>query len=222
MQLNERIQVVIDEQGIDQPTLAKAAGVTKATVNQWLNGQIKSLKLEYAVGIQEAYGYNAVWLVMDKGPRKAAVPHGDDFRPIPIPQSAYRKIPVVAMAQLGDNGNFCDLEYPVGHGDGYLHFFSTDPDAYGLRCVGDSMEPRIKDGEFVIVEPNHPVTNGDEVLAKSKDGRVMVKILGYTRDGYTHLLSVNQSHKTIKIPATDIDKLSFIAAIVKASAWRPD
>lgn len=196
--------------------------MTKATVNQWLSGQIKSIKLEYAVGIQEAFGYNAVWLVMGKGAERATIPHNDDFNPIPIPKNAYRRIPVVAMAQLGDNGHFCDLEYPVGHGDGYLHFISTDPDAYGLKCVGDSMEPRIKDGEFVIVEPNRDVTNGDEVLAKSKDGRVMVKILGYTRDGYTHLLSVNQSHKTIKIPVAEIDKLSFVAAIVKPSSWHPD
>jgi phage repressor protein C with HTH and peptisase S24 domain len=24
-----------------------------------------------------------------------------------------------------------------------------------LRCTGDSMKPRIKDGEYVVVEPNH-------------------------------------------------------------------
>jgi phage repressor protein C with HTH and peptisase S24 domain len=222
MTLSERIQTILDEAAIDQVTLGKAAGVTKGTVNQWLSGDIKSIKLEYAVGIQDAYGYNAVWIVMGKGSKKAVIQHNDDWNPIPIPQSAYRKIPVVSMAKLGDNGNFVDMEYPVGHGDGYLHFFSIDPNAYGLRCVGDSMEPRIKDGEFVVIEPNHPVTNGDEVLVKSKDGRVMVKILGYSRDGYTHCLSVNQSHKTIKIPAEEIEELSFVAAIVKASAWRPD
>jgi phage repressor protein C with HTH and peptisase S24 domain len=219
--LSERIQLILEETKAEATALAKAAGVTKGTVGQWLSGQIKSMKLEYAAGIQDAFGYNAVWLVMGKGQKRVAVAQ-DDYRPEPINQAKYRKIPVVAMAQLGDNGLFCDLEYPVGHGDGYLHFISNDPDAYGLKCTGDSMEPRIKDGEFVVIAPNHPVQNGDEVLVKSKDGRVMVKMLGFTRDGYTTLLSVNQTHKPIKIPAGDIEKVSFVEAIVKPSAWRPD
>ena len=45
-------------------------GVTKGTVSQILKGQIKSLKLEYAAGIQDRWGYNAVWLVLGKGPKR--------------------------------------------------------------------------------------------------------------------------------------------------------
>lgn len=222
--LARRAKVVVEhvaKTGITVPTLAISVGTTEQDVLEWMIGSRKPT-VEQAVAIQERYQINSVWLLSGKGRPSPGIEFNDDWNPIPIPQSSYKKIPVVAMAQLGDNGHFCDLEYPVGHGDGYLQFFSSDPNAYGLRCVGDSMEPRIKDGEFVVVEPNHPVTNGDEVLVKSRDGRVMIKILGYTRDGYTHLLSVNQSHKTIKIQANEIDKLDFVAAIVKASAWRPD
>lgn len=201
--------------------LAASVGVTEQDIAEWLAGTRRPT-LEQAVTIQAKYQINSVWLTTGRGRPSPEISFSDDFSPIPIPQSSYKKIPVVAMAQLGDNGHFVDLEYPVGHGDGYLNFFSNDPDAYGLRCVGDSMEPRIKDGEFVVIEPNHAVTNGDEVLVRSKDGRVMIKLLGYTRDGYTHLLSVNQSHKTIKIPVTEIEQLAFVGAIVKPSAWRPD
>ncbi|HEX3634950.1 MAG TPA: helix-turn-helix transcriptional regulator, partial [Paraburkholderia sp.] len=42
--LPERIQIVLDETGIDQTELAEAAGVTKSTVSQWLSLAIKSLK----------------------------------------------------------------------------------------------------------------------------------------------------------------------------------
>lgn len=70
MQLAQRIQKILDEQRLDQPALAKVAGVTKATVNQWLSGKIKSIKLDYAIQIQERYGYSPIWLVMGKGPEK--------------------------------------------------------------------------------------------------------------------------------------------------------
>lgn len=212
-----RLEEVFREYPVDD--VLKKVGLNAAEFDHVI---AKGIPLDLGVKIQEATGYNAVWIILGKGPKKAVIQRNDDWNPIPIPPATYRKIPVLAMAQLGDNGHFVDMEYPVGHGDGYLHFFSTDPDAYGLRCVGDSMEPRIKDGEFVVIEPNHAVTNGDEVLVKSKDGRVMVKILGFARDGYTSFLSVNQKHGIVKIQTSDIEKIDFVAAIVKASAWRPD
>ncbi|HFT8008584.1 TPA: LexA family transcriptional regulator [Burkholderia cenocepacia] len=69
--LDQRIQAIIDETGVEQIELASAAGVTKSTVNQWLDGKIKSIKLEYALGIEERWGYNPIWLVMGKGPKKS-------------------------------------------------------------------------------------------------------------------------------------------------------
>ena len=59
------------------------------------------------------------------------------------------------------------------------------------------MRPRIKAGEFVIIEPSHECVNGDEVLIKRKQGRVMVKELLYMRDGSYHLGSVNEAHAKI-------------------------
>lgn len=136
--------------------------------------------------------------------------------------SVARKLPVVGTAQLGDNGFFVELEYPVGFGDGYVEHSTTDKDAYALQCKGDSMRPRIKPNEFVIVEPNTKVSNGDEVLVKCKKGRVMVKELLYTRDGEVHLGSVNENFAKITIPLTEIDTMQYVGAIVKSSKWKPD
>lgn len=133
-----------------------------------------------------------------------------------------KKIPVVGEAQLGDNGHWYELEYPVGHGDGYLAFPAKDNNAYALRCRGDSMKPRIQNGEFVIVEPNRAAQPGDEVLVKSKDDRVMVKRLLWRRDGLVHLLSVNEAHPSISLAETDIDAIHPIAGIFNSAIWSKD
>lgn len=218
--LSERIQLILDETpGIDQVKLAEAAGVTKGTVNQWLSGDIKSIKLEYAVGIQDRYGWSAVWLVMNKGEKRVKFNESPyPYNPVPLPPT--KRIPVVGMASLGDNGFWADLEVVPGQGDGFLDFPSEDPNAYSLRCKGDSMLPRIKDGEFVVVEPSHPVEAGDEVLVRAHDGRVMVKTFLYARAGRTHLSSINETHAPIAIDNEQIERMHFVGAIVKSKYWR--
>lgn len=136
--------------------------------------------------------------------------------------SVARRLPVVGTALLGDNGFFVELEYPVGFGDGYVEHSTNDKDAYALQCKGESMRPRIKPNEFVIVEPNTKVSNGDEVLVKCIKGRVMVKELLYIRDGEVNLGSVNESFAKITIPLAEIESMQYVGAIVKNSKWKPN
>lgn len=217
-ELKSRVGLILTETSSTPEQLAEAAGVALEIVEKWLLGHEKTISLESAIALQQRYGYNPVWIVMGRGePKMPEIHHEDPFNPIPIP--AGRRIPVVGTAQLGDGGFWADLEYAVGHGDGYLDFPSKDKDAYGVRCKGDSMMPRIKDGEFVIVEPNRTVSNGDEVLVKAKDGRVMVKIYLYAAQGRTHLMSVNTSHADFSIDTDQIERMHYVAAIVKPSMW---
>lgn len=74
--LQERARILVNElaqDGVDQVNIASAAGVTKGTVNQWLTGAIKSVKLEYALGIERKFQYNHRWLVMGEEPKKLAL-----------------------------------------------------------------------------------------------------------------------------------------------------
>lgn len=125
------------------------------------------------------------------------------------------RIPVVGSAQLGDTGVWVELEFPVGHGDGYVDLPSRDPAAYAVRCRGDSMAPRIRHGEIVVIEPHTNWSPGDEVLVKHTDGRVMVKTFLYRRDGRVHLGSVNDAHPTIAVDESEIEAIHLVAAIVK-------
>ncbi|WP_430318302.1 LexA family transcriptional regulator [Pseudomonas nitroreducens] len=128
-------------------------------------------------------------------------------------------VPVVGMAQLGTDGYFEALDYPVGHGDGYIRISSDDPNAYALKVVGNSMEPRIRSGEFVIIEPNKPYVAGDEVLVRTTSGQSMIKVFMYARDGMIRLLSVNDAHPPLTIAETDIEKIHFMGAISKSTRY---
>ncbi len=126
-------------------------------------------------------------------------------------------VPIVGKAMLGPEGYFEAMDYPTGHGDGYIDMVSSDDNAYGLRVVGSSMHPRIKNGEFVLIEPNHPYQSGDEVLVQTVDGRSMVKEFIYRRDGQLRLDSINATHAPLYLDEHQVTKIHYVAAIVKSS-----
>ncbi|WP_106856076.1 S24 family peptidase [Caballeronia novacaledonica] len=215
-----RLKAALFQTAATSSELAGVAGVGVDVASQWLAGTGPELTISQAMAIQNTYGINMVWLTRGKGEPGVAVRFADEFRPIPITQ--WKPIPVVGMAQLGDNGHWADLEYPVGHGDGYVDFPTRDPHAYALKCDGDSMRPRIQAGEFVVIEPSQPVEAGDDVMLKSKDGRVMIKRFLYKRQGRTHVISVNDAHPAMSFTDDEIDKMHFVRAICRPSAWRPE
>ena len=126
-------------------------------------------------------------------------------------------VPVVGKAMLGSDGFFEALDYPAGHGDGYIDMVSSDDNAYGLKVVGNSMHPRIKNGEYVLIEPNHPYQTGDEVLVKTYDGRATVKEFIYLRDGQYRLDSISDGYPPVFLDESQVERIHYVAAIVKAA-----
>lgn len=135
--------------------------------------------------------------------------------------SAYVRpgVPVVGTAQLGDDGYWHELEYPVGQGEGFVRYPTADPNTYALRVKGDSMWPRIKPGEFVVIEPNGPLITGEEVMVQTVDGRSMIKLLISQRDGLVELHSINGEHKPITLESAQIAKMHYVGGILKKSRY---
>jgi phage repressor protein C with HTH and peptisase S24 domain len=206
-----------------QADLGKWLGFSQPTINCWYRGE-KIPSMSSAIKVCGKLGVNTEWLLSGKGSKRThdsagvLIGAGSNLEPAPD-LGAFSKVPVVGSAQLGDNGYWSELEYPVGHGDGYVSHATKDNNAYALRCVGDSMKPRIKSGEFVVIEPNHTPIPGDEIMLKTHDGRVMVKTLLYERDGKVHVMSINESHPPQSFDMAEIDKIHYVAAIVKTALW---
>jgi phage repressor protein C with HTH and peptisase S24 domain len=129
-------------------------------------------------------------------------------------------IPVVGTARAGSDAHYVEIDYPTGHGDGYVSYPTKRSNAYAIRVRGDSMRPRIKPGEYVIIEPDVPCLPGDEVLVKTKAGRTMVKVLHSERKGFVELLSLNDDHRPITLETADVEFMHHVAGIAKDVLYR--
>lgn len=219
---NSNIKHLMEKEGIGSVTeLAKKVRLQQSTLHRLLTGEVKDPKYTTLKALANYFQVSPMDLIE----------HDLQATPVPAPETQgmagdlhalmLHTVPVLGNTQLGHSGYWSEMQYPVGCGDGFLRWPSCDRDVYALKCVGDSMMPRIKEGEFVIVEPNQNFHPGDEVLVVTSSGEVMVKTFLFKRDGYYHLLPVNEDHAPIRLPVEEVTQMQYVAGIAKSSLWHP-
>ncbi len=217
--LQRNIKYLMEKASISSVTeLARHLKMQQSTLHRMLTGEVRDPKYTTLSNIASFFGISPVDLI--ERDLQHSTPAAAEIAS-PSWQFHAQGVPVLGNTQLGHGGYWSDMEYPVGGGDGYLRWPSCDEEVYALKCVGDSMMPRIKEGEFVIIEPNHNYHPGDEVLVVTHSGEVMVKTFLFERDGYYHLLPVNEDHAPIRIAKNDVAKIQYVAGIAKSTLWVP-
>ncbi|MHC4359576.1 MAG: helix-turn-helix domain-containing protein [Planctomycetota bacterium] len=81
--------------------------------------------------------------------------------------AAGRLVPVINRVSAGYPSDFNDLDYPVGVADDYVRCLDLhDPNAFAVRVVGDSMEPKFHGADIVVFSPAAEVHNGDDCFVR--------------------------------------------------------
>lgn len=131
----------------------------------------------------------------------------------------HRLVPVVGEVKGGDDGFLEELQYPVGHGEGSVEYPTADRSAYALRVRGDSMHPRYRAGEFIVVTPSIEAQPSDDVVVALKDGRKLLKVLNWVQDGEIQLLSINNHFGPLTLQLSDVDFVHLVDGRVRRSAF---
>lgn len=74
------------------------------------------------------------------------------------------------------------------------------PDSFALHVDGDSMSPRINDGDIIIASPSVPAADGQVAVAHIADQiGVTCKLIRTTAQG-VHLIPINEKYETKVVP----------------------
>ena len=115
--------------------------------------------------IEEALGKPRGWMDAPQADRVAEASGVYNTREGPTIRA---KVPLISWTTAGAWSQISD---PFQQGDGEDWVPTTakvGPNAFALRVVGDSMEPRIPDGSIVIIDPARSFQHGSIVLATRK------------------------------------------------------
>lgn len=131
-------------------------------------------------------------------------------RPLRGPQ-----IPVIGLAQAGNDGLFDDSGYPVGEGwDEVRMPGKLDENVYALQIQGDSMWPVFRDGDRVLVAPDQTTRKGDRVVVKTREGEILAKELVKKTATKIELKSLNPEYEDRNFSRKEVE---WIARIVWVS-----
>ena len=179
--------------GFSQALLAKKSGLSQATISD-IERDRNSGSSE-VVKLAKALDVSALWLADGLGPMR---PGGAN---IDTPPEHRGNLPLISWVQAGA---LCESPDPFQPGDAedwlpcHLPFGEG---SFALRVVGESMMPTYRDGEVIYVDPTRAAKHGDDIVARTPDGRTTFKRLQKTPEG-TFLLAINPDHpeRIIRVP----------------------
>lgn len=221
----ERVRQLLVARGVKErslkPELARVCDISYQSVKGWFDGSTKTITAHNLAKIASRWDASLEWLTTGRGQMDSVAALFEEGATYQI-NNGVREVPVVGKAELGPEGFWAETEHPVGNGDGFVSWPTTDPNAYAVEANGDSMAPRIKHKEFIIVEPNAEILPGDEVLLKTREEppRCMVKVYQYTRDGRHHLANINTEYEDFKLDVELVEKMHLVVGHAKRSMHR--
>lgn len=196
------ISELLKEKGMRDAAFARAMGVGPSYVANWKTRGIPPERLPQAA--------DALNVSLDYLTGRVAAPIPNDAPRVEL--SGY--IPVIGSAKLGDDGFYEMDDTNFGTESGFIELPRKDPKAYAIRCYGNSMTPRIQNGEFVIAEPSRAPEPGDEVVVHDTSGRVMVKRFLYWREDCLYLQSINSDAANVILTKEEVRDVNPVLAIV--------
>ena len=173
MKMSDAIKYYRTKAGLTQEELGKKLGLQKSAVAKYENGRVENIKRSVIERMAKELNCSPIDLLGMDTP---------SYQPIRIPVlgRVAAGIPITAVEEIIDWE-----EIP--------HEMAKQGEYFALQIKGDSMEPKISDGDVVIVRQQPNAENGDLVIAYVNGYDAVCKRLKIYQDGIA-LVSNNPSY----------------------------
>jgi len=180
-QLKERAKILIDLAGGSPTRLAEIAGVKPPSVSQWLNGNTKTLKSSPAARMAKHFGLNPLWVSDGIGHMRSDTNSHPTGSLITDPGT--NRLPIRrGLFKLSAGVSGYEIEYENGESEPifmakrWFDHNHYNPDRLiALKVNGRSMEPKMYDGDLVIVNTDSHTPKDGVVFAINYEGEMVIK-----------------------------------------------
>ncbi len=197
MSIGKKLKYIRESKGISRRELSKMMGKDEVSFEQYLykleSGKILNPGIELIEAISKALGINTQELLEDSEEHKD--------------MQGLFAIPILDIKAGAGNPLYAEE---------YVYVNDAIPSKYvsAIKVKGDSMEPVIRDGEYVVVDTaSKEIINGKIYVISDKDGGLLIRRIYKLNNGTLKLLPENELYKSQTVKA---DEIRIIGKAIKA------
>lgn len=184
-----RIKALRVEKGLRQIDLADKIGVLQSTISQWENGKVEP-DMESLLKIARTFNTTVDCVVGGELP----APKSTGGKWAPVLGDVAAGIPIEAVEDVVD---YEEIDAAL----------AATGDFFGLRIKGSSMEPRIREGDVVIVRKQADADTGDTAVVMVNGESATVKRIKKEPDGSLWLLPNNPAYDPQHFSPAEMESL---------------
>ncbi|HAV22586.1 MAG: hypothetical protein A2X67_14570 [Ignavibacteria bacterium GWA2_55_11] len=205
--LGQRIREARQAKGFDQARLAAKLDIATRTLQRWEKGEQEPDGSDI-MRIARATGVLPQWLLTGDGGQYAV--SGANIIPLTSPK--YRKVNLVTLPLLSSvPGGVPSLIFHPDYVEKYVTVDDVrDEGAFALEVKGNSMAPRIEDGDIIVVSPRLEAKSGDICVVRVQDEDTVKRIK--IEEQFLHLIPLNPEFEPWIVKKKDV---TFIWKVVK-------
>lgn len=183
MTLGDKIRAAREAAGLTQEELGKKCGTTKQTIYKYEIGKITNIPLDRLEKIANIVGVTTTSLLGWEPNNRPPIPTG--FSPMPETEL----VPRIGRIACGDP---ITAEENIEDQDEVLKSWRAD---FTLVCCGDSMVPKIEDGDVVAIRSQPTVENGEIAAVRIGDEATLKRF--FLHPDYIELRPLNPEYDSI-------------------------
>lgn len=201
----QRIKKRREELGLSYQELADRTGMSKSTLQRYETGDIANIPLSkisaLANGLKTTQQYIMGWENNDEPAEKSNISYviKDDVYNVPVFESVSAGFGAYADDQIVD----------------YIPTVINNPyeaeDTIAIRVKGDSMYPKIEDGDTIIVR-KQPIVDSGQIAVVLIDDEGFVKQIRYGK-GWIDLVSLNPEYKTRHFEGEEAERIRIVGLV---------
>ena len=210
--IGERLRSARESKSLDQATLSEKVGVVTRTLQRWEKGEQVPDGLAIT-RIAKATQVHPNWLLTGEGEMFPSPSRPDNVLSLsnaPRRKSKLMELPLVSAVPAGKVATMFHPDYV----DNYVTVDDVkDPQAFALKVKGNSMAPRIEDGDVVVVSPQLEPHNGDICVIRV-DGEDTLKKVKF-EGTYIHLVPLNPEFEPVTVKRKDVNFVWKVVKLIK-------
>lgn len=210
--LAQRIREARLAKGLDQAKLAAKLDIATRTLQRWEQGE-QVPDSHYLMRLSKATGVAPHWLLTGEGQQYAKT--YAESKVLPLPVNQYKKLKLISLPLLSSvPGGAPKFVFHPDYVEKYITVDDVnDPNAFALEVKGNSMAPRIEDGDIIVVSPKLEGKSGDICVVRVNDEDTVKRVK--LENEFVHLIPLNPEYEPMAIRKRDVAFMWRVVKVIK-------